>query len=88
MQQMKLKWLLREVSAHINHATLRAAVFGSGCASAVLALGAGGGGGMPLVASCWEGTRLSALLPPSRGEPEPPRPFVPSYVRAQMKSLH
>lgn len=45
MQQMKLKWLLREVSAHINHATLRAAVFGSGCASAVLALGAGGGGG-------------------------------------------
>lgn len=44
MQQMKLKWLLREVSAHINHATLRAAVFGSGCASAALALGAGGGG--------------------------------------------
>lgn len=42
MQQMKPKWLLQEVSGHIKHAALRAAVFSSGCMSVALELWAGG----------------------------------------------
>lgn len=41
MKQMKLKWLLQEMSGHINHAMLRTVVFSSGSVAAALVFWAG-----------------------------------------------
>lgn len=42
LKQMKLKWLLQEMSGHIKYAMLRTVVFSSGCTAAALAFWAGG----------------------------------------------